>query len=43
MWNCEHLANARKFAHIRRINMLLGLHSPMLVTPLELSGEERYD
>jgi len=39
-WNCQHLANANKFAHIRRVNALLGLHSPALVTPLELMGEE---
>ncbi len=38
-WNCEHLANANKFAHMRRINSLLGLHMPLLVTPLELMGE----
>ena len=37
-WNCEHLANANKFAHIRRINTLLGLYVPSLVTPLELMG-----
>ena len=37
-WNCQHLANAKKFAHIRRINTLLGLHVPALVTPLELMG-----
>jgi predicted nucleic acid-binding protein len=37
-WNCEHLANANKFAHIRRVNTLLGLHVPSLVTPLELMG-----
>lgn len=35
-WNCQHLANANKFAHIRRINTLLGLFVPALVTPLEL-------
>jgi len=39
-WNCEHLANAHKFAHIRRINTLLGLHVPELVTPLALMGED---
>ncbi|MBM4048803.1 MAG: type II toxin-antitoxin system VapC family toxin [Planctomycetes bacterium] len=39
-WNCLHLANANKFAHIRRVNTLLGLHMPMLVTPLELMGGE---
>jgi predicted nucleic acid-binding protein len=35
-WNCKHLANANKFAHIRRVNTLLGLFVPSLVTPLEL-------
>jgi predicted nucleic acid-binding protein len=39
-WNCQHLANANKFGHIRRVNMLLGLHVPALVTPLELMGGE---
>jgi predicted nucleic acid-binding protein len=39
-WNCEHLANANKFGHIRRINTMMGLHIPMLVTPLELMGKE---
>jgi predicted nucleic acid-binding protein len=39
-WNCRHLANASKFGHIRMINSLLGLYVPMLVTPLELLGEE---
>ena len=38
-WNCNHLANANKFNHIKRINTLLGLFVPMLVTPLEISGE----
>jgi hypothetical protein len=42
-WNCEHLANANKFGHIRRINTLLGLHIPTLVTPLELMGESAHD
>lgn len=37
-WNCRHLANANKFGHIRRVNALLGLFVPMLVTPLELLG-----
>lgn len=37
-WNCKHLANANKFGHIRRVNGLLGLFSPSLVTPLELLG-----
>ena len=37
-WNCQHLANANKYGHIRRVNMMLGLFVPMLVTPLELLG-----
>lgn len=37
-WNCKHLANANKFGHIRRVNVMLGLYVPMLVTPLELLG-----
>jgi predicted nucleic acid-binding protein len=37
-WNCRHLANARKFEHIRKINGRLGLFVPTLVTPLEISG-----
>ncbi len=37
-WNCRHLANANKFGHIRRVNTLMGLFVPMLVTPLELLG-----
>jgi hypothetical protein len=37
-WNCRHLANANKIGHLRRINVLLGLFVPALVTPLELLG-----
>ena len=37
-WNCNHLANANKFGHIRQMNTLLGLFVPLLVTPLELLG-----
>jgi len=37
-WNCKHLANANKFGHIRRVNAILGLYNPSLVTPLELLG-----
>lgn len=37
-WNCNHLANANKFGHIRRVNTMLGLFVPALVTPLELLG-----
>jgi predicted nucleic acid-binding protein len=39
-WNCQHLANANKFGHIRRVNTMLGLFVPILVTPLELLGED---
>ena len=39
-WNCKHLANANKFAHIRRINTLLGLFVPTLTTPFELLSWE---
>lgn len=39
-WNCKHLANANKFSHIRRVNGLLGMLSPSLVTPLELLGDD---
>ena len=34
----HHLANANKFDHIRRVNGILGLFVPALVTPLELLG-----
>ena len=39
-WNCQHLANANKFGHIRRVNGIVGIGVPSLVTPLELLGEE---
>ena len=39
-WNCQHLANANKFGHIRRVNVMLGLYVPTLVTPLELIGAQ---
>lgn len=39
-WNCRHLANANRFGHIRRVNTLLGLFVPSLVTPLELQEME---
>jgi hypothetical protein len=41
-WNCRHIANGNKFGHLRRINALLGLPVPALVTPLELLGAD-YD
>jgi len=38
-WNCRHLANPNKFEHIRRVNAMLGIHVPALVTPYDLLGE----
>jgi predicted nucleic acid-binding protein len=38
-WNCKHLANANKFGQIERVNAILGIGNPRLVTPLELLGE----
>ena len=37
-WNCKHLANANKFGEIARVNGILDLPTPALVTPLELIG-----
>lgn len=34
-WNCKHIANAHKFAHIRRVNALIELSVPALVTPIQ--------
>jgi len=42
-WNCRHLANANKFGHIRRVNGILGIGNPVLVTPLEMLQEETAD
>lgn len=39
-WNCKHLANANKFGHIHRVNALLDLRTPSLVTPLQLLEED---
>jgi hypothetical protein len=38
-WNCRHLANANKFERIEKVNGLLGLSTPRIVTPLELLGD----
>ena len=35
-WNCDHLANANKHGHIKRVNDRLKLATPLLITPLEL-------
>ena len=37
------LANANKQEHIRHVNALLGLHVPILTTPLELIQEPEED
>lgn len=37
-WNIRHLANANKFEHIERVNAELGLSTPRLITPMELTG-----
>jgi hypothetical protein len=42
-WNCRHLANANKTDHIRRVNALLGLRTPLLVTPLQLLEKDYED
>jgi hypothetical protein len=38
-WNCQHLANANKFEHIRVVNRRLGLVTPEIVTPEQLFQE----
>ncbi|OHB75014.1 MAG: hypothetical protein A2Z34_10555 [Planctomycetes bacterium RBG_16_59_8] len=39
-WNCRHLANARKLEHLRVINARMNLHTPAIITPLELLPED---
>lgn len=39
-WNCTHLANANKRAHIRRINGKLRIFTPELVTPYDMLEDE---
>jgi hypothetical protein len=38
-WNCNHLANANKNKHLRRLNERLRLNTPEIITPLELMDE----
>lgn len=40
-WDSKHLANPNKVMHIRRINSVLNLHVPELVTPRDLLGRLR--
>jgi predicted nucleic acid-binding protein len=39
-WNCLHLANANKMKHLLRLNQLLDLPAPLLVTPAQLQLPE---
>lgn len=39
-WNCTHLANAFKLKHIDKINLRLGLTTPLIVTPEQMFPEE---
>lgn len=39
-WNCRNLANENKMEHIRRVNAMMGLFTPAIVTPLSLLGGE---
>lgn len=39
-WNCTHLANAFKFRHIDKVNLRLGLDTPLIVTPEQLFPED---
>ena len=39
-WNIRHLANVRKDAHLRLVNMELGIHVPRLITPDQLLPAE---
>ncbi len=39
-WNCRHIANANKFDNIARINALLNLPVPLLVTPDQLMFDD---
>ncbi len=39
-WNCRHLANANKVRFLETINHSMGLHVPLLVTPLTLQPWE---
>lgn len=39
-WNCEHLANVNKERHIKITNEKIGLATPHIVTPLQLTTEK---
>jgi len=42
-WNCRHIVNYNKLEHLRKINTLIGLATPILATPLELLTGENDD
>ena len=42
-WNCRHIANRKKEAHVQEINRRLGLHVPALVTPHDLLSMEGFE
>jgi len=39
-WDIKHLANPNKFGHIQKVNALLGLSTPRIVSPFDLPGGE---
>lgn len=42
-WNLKHLANANKCRRLSVVNARLGLHVPIITTPLSLRDEEPDD
>jgi hypothetical protein len=42
-WNCRHLANPNKMAHIQAVNRELGLPTPFVTTPLNYVGGDDND
>lgn len=40
-WNCQHLANANKIRHLTVLNGRLGVHVPIITTPLTLMHEAK--
>ncbi len=40
-WNCRHIANANKAAHLAVLNQRLGLPAPVMVTPYTLIPEDQ--
>ena len=42
-WNCNHLANPKKFEHIEPVNNELGLKVPLLTPPINYLSEDDSD